>query len=279
MFFWCLQISQKSNKIRRFENIERTFPLLTILYTEIHRFMRIWTQTLIPPAIMIMLYFVIFGTLIGKRIGEMGGFDYMQFMIPGLIMMSVISNSYSNVVSSFFGQKFARSIEELLITPLPHYLILLGWVLGGVARGLLVGAIVTFVSLWFYDLSVDNWPLSILVVVSTSILFSLGGFLNALFAESFDDISIVPTFIMQPLIYLGGVFYSIQLLPSIWQTVSLANPILYMINAFRFSILGASDLDALGFSINFALFMIFGFILLLASICLWFLHKGKGIRS
>jgi ABC-2 type transport system permease protein len=228
---------------------------------------------------MIMLYFVIFGTLIGKRIGEMGGFDYMQFMIPGLIMMSVISNSYSNVVSSFFGQKFARSIEELLITPLPHYLILLGWVLGGVARGLLVGTIVTIVSLWFYDLSVDNWPLSILVVISTSILFSLGGFLNALFAESFDDISIVTTFIMQPLIYLGGVFYSIQLLPSIWQTVSLANPILYMINAFRFSILGASDLDALGFSINFALFMIFGFILLLASTCLWFLHKGKGIRS
>jgi ABC-2 type transport system permease protein len=259
--------------------IEQYRALLTILYKEIHRFMRIWTQTLIPPAIMIMLYFVIFGTLIGKRIGEMGGFDYMQFMIPGLIMMSVISNSYSNVVSSFFGQKFARSIEELLITPLPHYLILLGWVLGGVARGLLVGTIVTIVSLWFYDLSVDNWPLSILVVISTSILFSLGGFLNALFAESFDDISIVPTFIMQPLIYLGGVFYSIQLLPSIWQTVSLANPILYMINAFRFSILGASDLDALGFSINFALFMIFSFILLLASTCLWFLHKGKGIRS
>ena len=258
---------------------EQIKALTTILYKEIHRFMRIWTQTLIPPAIMIMLYFVIFGTLIGKRIGEMGGFDYMQFMIPGLIMMSVISNSYSNVVSSFFGQKFARSIEELLITPLPHYLILLGWVLGGVARGLLVGTIVTIVSLWFYDLSVDNWPLSILVVISTSILFSLGGFLNALFAESFDDISIVPTFIMQPLIYLGGVFYSIQLLPSIWQTVSLANPILYMINAFRFSILGASDLDALGFSINFALFMIFGFILLLASTCLWFLHKGKGIRS
>ena len=185
--------------------IEQYRALLTILYKEIHRFMRIWTQTLIPPAIMIMLYFVIFGTLIGKRIGQMGGFDYMQFMIPGLIMMSVISNSYSNVVSSFFGQKFARSIEELLITPLPHYLILLGWVLGGVARGLLVGAIVTIVSLWFYDLSVANWPLSILVV-STSILFSLGGFLNALFAESFDDISIVPTFIMQPLIYLGECF-------------------------------------------------------------------------
>ena len=259
--------------------LEQYRALLTILYKEIHRFMRIWTQTLIPPAIMIMLYFVIFGTLIGKRIGQMGGFDYMQFMIPGLIMMSVISNSYSNVVSSFFGQKFARSIEELLITPLPHYLILLGWVLGGVARGLLVGAIVTIVSLWFYDLSVNNWTLSIFVVISTSILFSLGGFLNALFAESFDDISIIPTFIMQPLIYLGGVFYSIQLLPSFWQTVSLANPILYMINAFRYSILGASDLEALGFSINYAIFMIIGFIILFASICLWFLHKGRGIRT
>ena len=194
-------------------------------------------------------------------------------------MMAVISNSYSNLVSSFFGQKFARSIEELLITPLPHYLILLGWVLGGVARGLLVGAIVTLVSLWFYDLSVSNWTLSIFVVISTSILFSLGGFLNALFAESFDDISIIPTFIMQPLIYLGGVFYSIQLLPSFWQRVSLANPILYMINAFRYSILGASDLEALGFSINSAIFMIIGFIVLFAFICLWFLHKGRGIRT
>ena len=151
---------------------EQFRALATILYKEVHRFMRIWMQTLIPPAIMIMLYFVIFGTLIGKRIGQMGGFDYVQFMIPGLIMMSVISNSYSNVVSSFFGQKFSRSIEELLITPLPHYLILLGWVLGGVARGLVVGAIVTFVSLWFYDLTVDNWPLCIFVVISTSVLFS-----------------------------------------------------------------------------------------------------------
>ncbi len=251
----------------------------TIVYREIHRFMRIWVQTLVPPAITIALYFLIFGQLIGSRIGEMGGFDYMQFVAPGLIMMAVIQNSYANVVSSFFGQKFARSIEELLITPLPHYLILLGWVLGGDARGLLVGAIVTFVSLWFYDLSVVNWTLSIFVVISTSVLFSLGGFLNALFAESFDDISIVPTFIMQPLIYLGGVFYSIQLLPTFWQTVSLANPILYMINAFRYSILGSSDLESLGFSINSALFMIVGFIILLTTICLWSLNKGRGIRS
>ena len=261
------------------ETKELIWSIITLSEKELRRFLRIWVRTLVPPAVTTSLYFVIFGSLIGPRIGAMDGFDYIQFMIPGLIMMSVISNSYSNVVSSFFGQKFARSIEELLITPLPHYLILLGWVLGGVARGLLVGAIVTFVSLWFYDLSVDNWSLSIFVVISTSILFSLGGFLNALFAESFDDISIVPTFIMQPLIYLGGVFYSIQLLPSFWQTVSLANPILYMINAFRYSILGSSDLEALGFSINYALFMILGFIILLSSTCLWFLNKGRGIRS
>jgi ABC-2 type transport system permease protein len=236
-------------------------------------------QTLIPPAIMIMLYFVIFGTLIGSRIGKMGGFDYMQFMVPGLIMMSVISNSYSNVVSSFFGQKFARSIEELLITPLPNYIILVGWVLGGVARGLIVGAIVALVSLLFYKLEVVNWPLAITVVFLTSVLFSLAGFLNALFAESFDDISIVPTFILQPLIYLGGVFYSINLLPPFWKTISLANPILYMVNSFRHAILGVSDLSSLGISIYFAVGMILFFIALLSSVSLWLLHTGKGIRS
>jgi ABC-2 type transport system permease protein len=226
-----------------------------------------------------MLYFVIFGTLIGSRIGKMGGFDYMQFMVPGLIMMSVISNSYSNVVSSFFGQKFARSIEELLITPLPNYIILVGWVLGGVARGLIVGAIVALVSLLFYKLEVVNWPLAITVVFLTSVLFSLAGFLNALFAESFDDISIVPTFILQPLIYLGGVFYSINLLPPFWKTISLANPILYMVNSFRHAILGVSDLSSLGISIYFAVGMILFFIALLSSVSLWLLHTGKGIRS
>jgi len=258
---------------------EKFRALVTILRKEIQRFLRIWMQTLIPPAIMIMLYFVIFGTLIGSRIGKMGGFDYMQFMVPGLIMMSVISNSYSNVVSSFFGQKFARSIEELLITPLPNYIILVGWVLGGVARGLIVGAIVALVSLLFYKLEVVNWPLAITVVFLTSVLFSLAGFLNALFAESFDDISIVPTFILQPLIYLGGVFYSINLLPPFWKTISLANPILYMVNSFRHAILGVSDLSSLGISIYFAVGMILFFIALLSSVSLWLLHTGKGIRS
>jgi ABC-2 type transport system permease protein len=236
-------------------------------------------QTLIPPAIMIMLYFVIFGEIIGSRIGKMGDFDYMQFMVPGLIMMSVISNSYSNVVSSFFGQKFSRSVEELLITPLPNYIILIGWVFGGVARGLMVGAIVTVVSLFFSELTVVNWPLAIFVVFLTSVLFSLGGFLNALFAESFDDISIIPTFVLQPLIYLGGVFYSITLLGEPFKTISLANPILYMVNSFRQAILGASDLASLGISLNVAIGMILFFIALFSSIALWLLNTGKGIRS
>jgi ABC-2 type transport system permease protein len=262
---------------------EQFRALATILRKEIHRFLRIWMQTLIPPAIMIMLYFIIFGEIIGSRIGGMKigkeTFDYMQFMVPGLIMMSVISNSYSNVVSSFFGQKFARSVEELLITPLPNYIILIGWVLGGVARGLMVGGIVTVVSLFFSELTVVNWPLAIFVVFLTSVLFSLGGFLNALFAESFDDISIVPTFVLQPLIYLGGVFYSIALLPEPFKTISLANPILYMVNAFRHAILGVSDLASLGISLNMAIGMILFFIALFTSISLWLLNTGKGIRS
>ena len=259
--------------------LEILIALRTIVRKEIQRFTRIWAQTLVPPAIMVVLYFVIFGTLIGSRVGQMGGFDYMQFMVPGLIMMSVINNSYSNVVSSFFGVKFQNSIEELLITGMPNYVILCGWVLGGLARGLIVGFMVTCVSLFFAELVVVNWLLTILVILLTSILFSLGGFLNALFAESFDDISIVPTFILTPLIYLGGVFYSINLLPDFWRNFSLANPILYMVNAFREGVLGVSDLSSLGMSVNDAIYMILFFIIILFSINLYFLNKGKGIRT
>ena len=259
--------------------LEILIALRTIVRKEIQRFTRIWAQTLVPPAIMVVLYFVIFGTLIGSRVGQMGGFDYMQFMVPGLIMMSVINNSYSNVVSSFFGVKFQNSIEELLITGMPNSVILCGWVLGGLARGLIVGFMVTCVSLFFAELVVVNWSLTFLVVLLTSILFSLGGFLNALFAESFDDISIVPTFILTPLIYLGGVFYSINLLPDFWRNFSLANPILYMVNAFREGVLGVSDLSSLGMSVNDAIYMILFFIIILFSINLYFLNKGKGIRT
>ena len=259
--------------------LEILIALRTIVRKEIQRFTRIWAQTLVPPAIMVVLYFVIFGTLIGSRVGQMGGFDYMQFMVPGLIMMSVINNSYSNVVSSFFGVKFQNSIEELLITGMPNSVILCGWVLGGLARGLIVGFMVTCVSLFFAELVVVNWSLTFLVVLLTSILFSLGGFLNALFAESFDDISIVPTFILTPLIYLGGVFYSINLLPDFWRNFSLVNPILYMVNAFREGVLGVSDLSSLGMSVNDAIYMILFFIVILFSINLYFLNKGKGIRT
>lgn len=246
----------------------------TIVVKEIRRFMRIWVQTLLPPAITMALYFVVFGNLIGPRIGEMGGHHYMDFIVPGLIMMSVITNSYSNVVSSFFGMKFQRSIEELVVSPVPNWVILTGYVTGGVARGLAVGAIVTALSLGFTDLQVHNAPVMVGVVLLTAILFSLGGFINAMFATKFDDISIVPTFILTPLTYLGGVFYSISLLPEFWQTVSKANPILYMVNTFRYGILGVTDID-----VGFAFAMIVGFTVLLFGYSLHLLNKGKGIRT
>jgi ABC-2 type transport system permease protein len=246
----------------------------TIVYKEIRRFMRIWIQTLLPPAIMMALYFVIFGNLIGSRIGEMGGFDYMEFIVPGLIMMSVITNSYSNVVSSFFGMKFQHSIEEILVSPVPNWVVLLGYVMGGVGRGLAVGLIVTLLSLGFTDLSVQYIWITATTVFLTSVLFSIGGLINAIFATKFDDISIVPTFILTPLTYLGGVFYSISLLPEFWQTVSQFNPILYMVNAFRYGILGVSDVD-----IVFSYLMICSFIVVGFSYALYLLNKGIGIRS
>lgn len=216
--------------------------LVTIVQREIRRFTRIWPQTLLPPGITMVLYFVIFGRLIGGRIGEMDGFSYIEYIVPGLIMMSVITNSYSNVVASFFSTKFQRNIEELLVSPVSPHVILIGFVLGGVCRGLAVGVIVTLLSLFFTDLQVHHLGVTVLVVLLTSTVFSLGGFINAVFARNFDDISIVPTFVLTPLTYLGGVFYSIHLLPPVWQAVSLANPILHMVNAFRYGILGVSDI-------------------------------------
>jgi ABC-2 type transport system permease protein len=254
--------------------IEQLIALNTIITKEIRRFMRIWVQTLIPPAITIVLYFVIFGQLIGARIGEMGGYNYMQYIVPGLIMMSVITNSYSNVVSSFFGTKFTRSIEELMVSPLPNYIIITGHVLGGVARGILVGAIVTVLSLFFADLQVYSIVITITTVLLTAILFSLGGFINAVYATKFDDVSIVPTFILTPLTYLGGVFYSIDLLPTFWQFVSKANPIVYMVNGFRYGILGVSDVGLYA-----AYGMILAFIIGLYIWAWYLLSRGIGIRS
>jgi ABC-2 type transport system permease protein len=222
---------------------EQYVAFVTILSKEVRRFMRIWTQTLLPSAITMSLYFVIFGTLIGQRIGVMGGFSYMEFVVPGLIMMAIVTNSYSNVVSSFFGSKFNHSVEELLVSPTPNYVILMGYVLGGVTRGVLVALIVTGVSLFFTKLHIHSYFVVIVIVLMTSTLFALAGFINAVYANSFDDISIVPTFILTPLIYLGGVFYSMDLLPEFWANVSKLNPLVYVVNAFRYGVLGVSDVS------------------------------------
>jgi len=254
--------------------IEQWISFCTILRKEIRRFMRIWVQTLLPPAITMALYFVIFGTLIGSRIGEMGGFTYMQFVVPGLIMMSVLTNSYSNVVSSFYSAKFQHSIEELQVSPTPNYVILLGYMLGGVARGLAVGFIVTLLSLFFTSLEIHSLAVTISIVLLTSVVFALAGFINAVFANSFDDISIVPTFVLTPLTYLGGVFYSINMLPEFWQGVSKLNPILYMVNVFRYGVLGVSDID-----VTWAFAGVGVFVVILFSFCLYLLNSGTRLRA
>ncbi|ASP48319.1 ABC transporter permease [Colwellia sp. BRX10-3] len=248
--------------------------LKSIMHKEIHRFMRIWVQTLVPPAITISLYFVIFGSLIGSRIGQMGGFDYMSFIVPGLIMMSVITNSYSNVASSFFSAKWQRNVEEMLVAPVPNWVIVAGYVGGGMARGMLVGGIVTIVSMFFVDIQIHNIWVIIVTVALTSATFALGGLINAIFAGSFDDISIIPTFILTPLTYLGGVFYSISLLPDFWQGVSQINPIVYMVNAFRYGFLGISDVSL---TLSFAVLGVF--IVSLYTIAMVLITKGIGLRS
>jgi len=245
----------------------------TIVWKEVRRFLRIWVQTLVPPVITISLYFVIFGNLIGRRIGDMGGYSYMEFIVPGLIMMAVINNSYANVVSSFFSQKYQRSIEELLVSPVPNYVILSGFIIGGVSRGLAIGVIATFVSLFFSGLHMHNLFITMMVVMMSSIVFSLGGFINAIYANKFDDITIIPTFVLTPLIYLGGVFYSVELLPDFWRVVSQLNPIFYMVNAFRYGILGVSDVNVL---YAFMMLVIFTVVLFLFS--LFLLRRGKGMR-
>ncbi len=246
----------------------------SLISKEINRFTRIWVQTIIPPAITMTLYFIIFGNLIGSRIGQMGGFSYMEYIVPGLIMMSVITNSYSNVASSFFSAKFQKNIEELLVAPVPNYIIIAGFVGGGVVRGLLVGCMVTMVSLFFVDLNIAHWWVIIITVIMTSIVFSLGGLINAVYANTFDDISIIPTFILTPLTYLGGVFYSISLLPEFWQGVSKLNPIVYMVNAFRYGFLGVSDVSI---ATSFAVLALF--IVSLYGLAWYLITKGIGIRS
>ncbi len=246
----------------------------TIIIREFGRIVRIWGQTIVPPAVTATLYFIIFGSLIGRRVGQVGGYDYMQFIAPGLIMMTVIQNSYGNVVSSFFGAKFGKHVEELLVSPLPNWLIVAGYVGGGMLRGALVGSVVTIVSLFFTRLAVTHVFAIISAVLLTSIVFSLGGFINALFAKNFDQISWFPTFVLTPLTYLGGVFYSIKMLPAWAQFISHANPILYMVSAFRFGFLGTSDVDlrlAYGIMVGAAAFMF--------ALAVLLLNRGTGIRD
>ncbi len=246
----------------------------TIVIREFNRIVRIWGQTIVPPAITATLYFVIFGSLIGRRIGEMGGYSYIQYIAPGLIMMSVITNSYGNVVSSFFGAKFGKHIEELLVAPLSHWLIVLGYMCGGLARGLVVGSVVTIVTLLFTHMHVKHPLIVISAVMLSSMVFSLAGMVNATFAKNFDQISFIPTFVLTPLTYLGGVFYSIKLLPDWAQGLSHANPILYMVNAFRYGFLGVSDVD-----VRLAYTIMIGAAAVLFATCVWLIHKGVGMRE
>ena len=246
----------------------------TIVRREVTRFMRIWMQTILPPVITMSLYFVIFGELIGPRIGTMDGYTYIDYIVPGLIMLSVITNSYANVVSSFYSSKFQKNIEEMLVSPVSKIVIIAGFITGGVCRGLLVGIVVTAVALTFTDLTIHNYSVTITVVLLTSLLFSLAGLINGIFANSFDDISIVPTFVLTPLTYLGGVFYSVSLLTPFWQAVSLGNPILYMVNAFRYGILGTSDITLF---VSYALLLAFVTALFVGC---WFLfEKGVGVKN
>ncbi|MFV0438129.1 MAG: ABC transporter permease [Desulfopila sp.] len=253
---------------------EYSIAFQSIARKEVIRIFRIWVQTLVPPVITITLYFIIFGSFIGSQLGEMKGFSYMAYISPGLIMMSIITNSYTNTVSSFFSAKFQGNIEELLVSPTPNWIILLGYVAGGMTRGLSVGLLVSLVSLFFHRHPMYNLFYAILFALLTSFVFSLAGMINGIFAKKFDDVSIIPTFVITPLTYLGGVFYSIALLPGFWQTISKANPIVYMVNGFRYGFLGVSDINVYG-----GLGMLVLFAALLFYINLYLFDKGTGIRT
>ena len=248
--------------------------LKSLAIKETNRYLRIWVQTLVPPVITTSMYFVIFGNLIGGRIGEMEGFSYMEFIVPGLIMMSVITSSYANVASSFFSQKFQKNIEELLVAPVPTHVIIWGFVIGGLGRSILVGTLVTIISLLFVPLNVFSWGIVLLTLLMTGILFSLAGLLNGVFAQSYDDVSIVPTFVLQPLTYLGGVFYAISMLPPFWQAISKVNPIVYMVSGFRYGFLGVTDV-----SITASMGILVAFIVVLYTVCWSLIDRGRGLRS
>ena len=251
--------------------------LKTLSYVQVRRILRIWIQTIIPPAITTALYFLIFGELIGKRIGEMPGYEgltYMEFMVPGLIMLAVITNSYANVASAFFGAKFQKAIEEILISPMANWAILLGFIVGGIARGVLVGVVVVIVSLLFTSFAINNLFLTLFSILLTSTLLSILGLINGMYAKTFDDISIVPTFVLTPLIYLGGIFYSIEILSDQWQFISKINPILYIVNFFRYAMLGTSEIDPTSGLVLICVFTV-GFF----ALAYYLLHKGVGVKD
>ena len=253
---------------------QRWVGFRTIIIREYGRIIRIWGQTLVPAAVTATLYFVIFGSLIGRRVGQIGGYDYMQYIAPGIIMMNVITSSYANVVSSFFGAKFGKHIEELLVSPLPNWLIVAGYALGGMLRGLLVGGVVTIVALIFASLTVHHLGVILAAALLTSLIFSLAGFINATFAKNFDQINWIPTFVLTPLTYFGGVFYSVTMLPAWAQALSNANPILHMVNAFRYGFLGTADVNVLQ-----------AFVIMIAlagglfAVALTLMNRGVGIRD
>lgn len=247
---------------------------LTILLKEVIRFKRIWLQTIIPPVITTSLYFIIFGNLIGSRIGTMGGVRYIQYIVPGLVMMSVIQNSYANVSASFFSAKFQKSIEEMLVAPIPNYLIILGYISGGIVRGVIVGFLVLLTALCFTHIPIHHPGIMLLMTLLSASLFSLAGFLNGIYAKKFDDISVIPTFVLTPLTYLGGVFYSINALPPFWRAFSLTNPIIHIVDTFRYGMLGIADVN-----ITHAIIVTFCFIALLFIICLYLLNRGIGLRT
>lgn len=253
---------------------EQFISFYTLLRREFVRIIRIWPETLLPSVITMSLYFVIFGNVIGARIGKMGDIPYTSYIVPGLVMMALINSSYINVVFSFYISKFQRNIEEMLTSPMSNHTILLGYICGGIIRGILVSGLVLLVSLFFTDIYIYNWPLMLLVAVCTSALFSLGGFINGIIATNFDQLSIVPMFVLTPLTYFGGVFYSVDLLPPFWKSATYFNPIFYMVSGFRYGMLGTTDV-----AIKYVLSILIIAIIILYSFCIWMLNKGTGVKS
>lgn len=255
-------------------NYKHFISFKTLFIKEIRRFSHIWIQTIVPPAVTTSLYFLIFGQIVGSRIGLVGGYSYVQYIAPGLIMMTVITNAYANVCTSFYMAKFNRSIEELLVSPMSSHILLLGYMGGGVMRGIAVAVVVTITALFFTKLKIMHLGLMLFAIIFSAALFSVAGLINAIFAKKFDDISIVPTFILTPLTYLGGVFFSVDLLPQFWKDIAFMNPILYFIDIFRFGMLGIYDVN-----IPLAIFILLGFFILLYFIALFLLNKGIGIKA